>query len=488
MPGHRGGFRDRTVVTVLAVTLMIGGGSTGTAAAQSSGSAGGQGSVGTGSWTDGTGSDGTASNGTTSVTGSLGTGSYARSPFGSWMPSVVGSMFSEPDLDPPGLETLRAEMMPSPLGEPFFDEYPPGLDAMENGEVIETRDVTPVARQLLSQPVREVRQFKVRTTDAADEPSFATATLVVPAAPWPGPGPRPVVVNNVPINGLGRACTPSYTLAHGITPSTNPYERLRPVTTQAEQRGYAVLITDHEGPRMAYGEPIVAGRAILDVIRGMRNLYPAEFGDSKLALTGYSGGSIATHGAVKQIDSYAPELADDIVGAAIGGLPADFEMLGRTMNGNLATGYFLAALFGVMREHPETLPLINPLGQRLLISTLKDECISDLAMLGILLIPVEALANVTNALNSPVAHDIYAKLKMADLKSGTPLYIFHGGQEFWVPALGARNLFDEQCGYGVATVYQQVPGEHIIAPFTGTPGAFDWIDARLAGEPPPSDC
>ncbi|TQF75250.1 lipase [Rhodococcus spelaei] len=473
-------------VAALTVTVAIGGGVS-TAAAQSTGSAGGEGSVGTGSLTDGTASDGTPLNGTTLITGSLGTGSFAGSPLGSWIPAVVDGVVPPPSGNP-DMDALRAAMLPAPLGEPFFDEYPPELPGMANGQVIEARDVTATARQLLRAPMREVRQFKVRTTDAVGAPAFATASLVVPATPWPGPGPRPVLVNNVPINGLGRACTPSYTLAYGLTPSTNPIELLRPVTSMAEERGYAVLVPDHEGPRMAYGEPFVAGHAILDTIRGMRNLYPAEFGTSKLAMMGYSGGSIATHGAFKLMNSYAPELAGDIVGAALGGVPADFEMLTRTMDGNLAGGLFLAALFGISRERAEILPLANHLAQRLGVSKLKDQCSSVLSLAGIPGIPAEALANVKQALDSPVAHELYQKLKMADLTSGTPLYIYAGGQEFWIPALGGRNLYEEQCGHGVRAVYRQVPGEHFVAEITGKSGAFDWVDARLRGEPAPNEC
>lgn len=502
MPNQRGGFWGRMVVTALAVSVVVGGGS-GAAAAQSSGSAlpdtsiggvgstgsaAGQGFIGPGSLTDGTGSDGTGSNGTTPITGSWGTASLARSAFGSWIPGLVGSVVPEPNLAPPPLETLHHESLPSPIGEAFFDYFPPGLPGMANGELVEVRDVTPVAKNLLFGPVREVKQIKVKTTDASGAPTFATATLVIPAGVWPGPGPRPVLVNNVPINSLGRACTPSHTMANGITPSTNFVELVRPVTAKAEERGYAVLIPDHEGPSMAYGEPYAAGHAILDTIRGMRNAFPAEFGTSKIAMMGYSGGAIATHGAAKLLDGYAPELAPDIVGAAMGGVPADFEMLGRTMNGNLASGLFLAAVFGISRQNLEILPLINGLGQRIGISSIKDQCMLNLGASGVFGIPAEALANVVDALNSPVAHDIYTKMKMADLVSGTPLYIYNGGQDFWIPALGARNLYDEQCGYGVAAVYRQVPGEHFLGEALGNSGAFEWVDARLRGEPAPSEC
>jgi hypothetical protein len=484
---QHGGNWVRVCVAALAATVVVGGGGA-TAAAQSSGSAGGEGSVGTGSLTDGTGSDGEPLNGTTLITGSLGTASVARSPLGSVLPPLVDAIVPAPNPPYPDLDALWQAVLPSPIGEPFFDEFPPGLPGMANGQVIETRDVTPVAVRFLRGPVREVRQFKVKTTDSHGGPSFATATLVVPATPWAGPGPRPVLVNNVPINGLGRDCTPSHTLAHGITPSTNPFELLRPVTAKAEERGYAVLIPDHEGPLMTYGEPFVAGHAILDTIRGMRNLYPAEFGASKIAMMGYSGGAIATSGAAKLLNGYAPELASDIVGAAIGGVPADYDMLGRTMNGNLAGGLFLAAVLGVARQQTEILTLMNDLGERVGASGLRNACGMTLALAGVPGIPVEALANVKKVLSSLVAQEIFAEMKMADVPAGTPLYIYNGGQEFWIPALGSENLFAEQCGLGVSTVYRQVPGEHVIGELTGNPGAFDWVDARLRGESPPAEC
>lgn len=484
---RHGGIWVRLCVAALAACVAVGIGS-GTSAAQSSGSAGGEGSVGTGSLTDGTGSDGVPFNGTTLITGSLGTASVARSPLGSVLPPLVDAVVPGPNPPYPDVDALRQAVLPSPIGEPFFDEYPPGLPGMANGEVVEVRDVTPVAQTLLRGPVREVHQYKVKTTDAHGAPSFATATLVVPATPWPGPGPRPVLVNNVPINGLGRDCTPSHTLAHGITPSTNPFELVRPVTTKAEERGYAVLIPDHEGPRMTYGEPFVAGHAILDTIRGMRSLYPAEFGESPVAMMGYSGGAIATSGAAKLIDEYAPELADRIVGAAVGGVPADYDMLGRTMNGNLAGGLFLSAVLGVARERTEILALTNDLGQRIATSGLRNACVTTLMLAGIPGVPVEALANVRDVLSSPVAQAEFAELRMADTPSGTPLYIYNGGQEFWIPALGTQRLFAEQCGLGVSAVYRQVPGEHVLAEALGNQGAFDWVDARLRGEPAPSEC
>ncbi|MFE7743872.1 lipase family protein [Nocardia sp. NPDC057455] len=388
----------------------------------------------------------------------------------------------------PSLAALRAAALPSAVGDPMFDLRPANLGELAEGQVIEIREVSPTAAPLMLMPIQRALLLKYRTTDAHGAPSYATATLVVPAAPWPGPGQRPVVVNNLPIDALGRTCTPGYTLAHGLNPDTSFTDFLPPTTHVAALRGYAVLIPDHEGPSMAYAEPIVAGHAVLDSIRAVRGLLPEEFGAAKFGLAGYSGGAIATHGAVKLIDGYAPELADVIVGAALGGVPADFELLARSMNGNLASAVFMGAVFGIGRERPEILARMNNLAQWVATSPVKNMCGSSYGAIGVLMLPIDIAANFPDPLHSALAADIYRVTKMAGMRSATPLYIYNGEQEFWIPAEGARNLYLEQCGLGVPAVYRSVLGEHIIAGALGYPEAMIWLDDRLRGVRAPDEC
>ncbi|MFI5776537.1 lipase family protein [Nocardia sp. NPDC051570] len=388
----------------------------------------------------------------------------------------------------PDLASLQQAVLPRDVGDPLFDRWPPDLAAHAPGDILDARDVTPTAAALLLVPVRQVLQLKFRTTDAHGEPSFGTASLVIPAAPWPGPGERPVLVNNLPIDALGRACTPSYTLAHGLNVDSAMTDWIPPTTQLAVLRGYAVLIPDHEGPRMAYAEPYVAGHAVLDSIRAVRRLRPAEFGDSRYAMHGYSGGAIATRGAVALIGSYAPELASVIVGAAMGGVPADYQILARSMNANLASGVFLAATFGIARERPEILQRMNNLGRWAAISPLKDTCAGVFAVPGVLMLPIDLASDIPDPLHSALAAEIYRVTRMQGMKSAVPLYIYNGEQEFWIPAEGARELFHEQCALGVHAVYRSVPGEHIIAAGLGYPDAMSWVDQRLQGVPAPNEC
>ncbi|MGW0181246.1 lipase family protein [Nocardia sp. NPDC003345] len=388
----------------------------------------------------------------------------------------------------PGQTALHRAVLPGPVGDPIFDHWPPDLAGLAAGAVIEVRDITASAAPLIVVPIRQALLFKYRTTDAHGRPSFATATLVIPAAASPVPGARPVLVNNLPIDALGRRCTPGYTLAHGLSFDSALTDFVPPTTHLAALRGYAVLIPDHEGPLMAYAEPYVAGHAVLDAVRAVRQWRADEFGASRFAMTGYSGGAIATHGAVKLIRSYAPELAPALAGAALGGVPADYEILARSMNGNLASGVFMAAVFGIARERPEILSRMNHLAQWVTTSPMKDQCISVFALPGALLLPIDIAANTADPLHSALARDIYEVTRMSGLASATPLYIYNGEQEFWIPAEGARNLYHEQCALGVPAVYRSVLGEHIIAAGLGYPEAVLWVDERLRGIPATSEC
>ncbi|WP_280232859.1 lipase family protein [Nocardia cyriacigeorgica] len=388
----------------------------------------------------------------------------------------------------PTLAALHQAVLPSPVGDPMFDTWPADLAAQPNGRVLAVRDITATAAPLLTVPIRSAQLVKYRTEDAHGNPSFATATLAVPAAAWTGADARPVVVNNLPIDALGRDCTPGYTLAHGFSSHTALTDFIPPTSQLALLRGYALLIPDHEGPRMAYAEPYVAGHAVLDAIRAVRGLAPGEFGSSRFGITGYSGGAIATHGAVKLIDGYAPELAPVIAGAALGGVPADYEVLARSMNANLASGVFMAAVLAIGRERPEILARMNHLAQWVAISPMKDQCVSVFALPGVLHLPIDIAADMADPLRSPLAADIYQVTRMSGLRAGTPLYIYHGEQEFWLPAEAARALFDEQCALGATAVYRSVFGEHIVAAGLGYPEAMLWLDERLRGVPAVSEC
>ncbi|MGW0037959.1 lipase family protein [Gordonia sp. NPDC003376] len=386
------------------------------------------------------------------------------------------------------LQELREATLPDPVGDPFFDSWAPDLDRRHPGELLARRELSWPAAILAVAPVTRATQIKFATRDAVDRPSFGTATILVPRTPAPVSGPRPILVVDQPIDSLGAACTPGFDFVHGIGPNSGISDVIPPTVQLALARGYSVIVPDHEGPRMAYAEPTTAGHIVLASLRAAAALDPRGLGSGPVAMTGYSGGAIATLGAATSIDPYAPELAPRIAGAAIGGVPADFRMLVGSMNANLATGLFHAATFGIARERPEILTLANNPAQWIATSPLKNVCTVPEALAGGTFLPMQLLSSDPDPFHSPVAEEIYRVTQRSDDRSGTPLYIYQGAQEFWIPAAGARNLFTDQCRLGVNATYREVFGEHLVAALTGYPEALSWIDARLRGIPAVSGC
>ncbi|MGB3770758.1 MAG: lipase family protein [Rhodococcus sp. (in: high G+C Gram-positive bacteria)] len=415
----------------------------------------------------------------------------APAPIVGEVPAIVQSPPGESGT-PPISDALYQQLLPSLVGDPFFDQWPADLSTLRNGDIIGTPDdVTGVGQFFF--PVLggvSVHQLKFRTTDNDDSASFGTASLVVPNAPWVGTGPRPLLVDEKPIDALGRACTPSYTIRNGYSSATSQTDFVPPTSQVAVSRNYAVLIPDHEGPKMSYAEPVVAGRVTLDAIRAVQQFDPT-FTDSAMVINGYSGGAIATRGTALEVATYAPELARNIKLAVMGGNPIDYEVLGWSMDGplNLASGVFHSATVGYMRSHREGFAEANNVSLWIAQSPYKDFCLSTAAPIGALF-PTSALSNTADPMGSEFAQQVFAEQRqMMQRPSAVPLYVFNGAQEFWVPSEPARRFARIQCEQGVPVTYTEPPGEHILAALTAIPDQYTAIDRALqGGAAPQSNC
>lgn len=387
---------------------------------------------------------------------------------------AVAHASADPLLPPPPRDP--AALYPTPLPDPWFVPFP-GFERAPQGAVLNTR---PVTVGPLFTPVFAT-QLLVRSTDSRGRPVPIVTTVMVPQAPWVGPGPRPVVAYNTAIDSLGLTCVPSWNLQRGSEIEVVAIQMLL-------SRNYAVVVTDHQGPHQAYAAGRISGHAVLDSLRAAVNtpwlgLSPR----SPIATTGYSGGAIASGWAAELAPTYAPEL--NLVGAVIGGAPVDYRILLGSMNGrNMASGVFLAATMGVAREYPELFGLLNDNGWRLG-SFAKDLCLTALAPAGVVApIPVEALSDVPNVIESPIAQRVLAETRMGGQAPKAPVYIYQGQQEFWIPRAGAERLFNEWCARGASVRLDELLGEHLVVALSGLTPAFGWIDDRLAGKPAAPGC
>ncbi|MGW0251950.1 lipase family protein [Nocardia goodfellowii] len=388
----------------------------------------------------------------------------------------------------PEIEKLWRGVQPTPSGDPFLDTWPAESTHRAAGEVIGRRDLTASTAMQLPIPIREAVQVRYATRDSAGAPSFTTATLLKPVDDWRGAGDRPVLVHALPINSLGLRCTPGYRTAHGGGGEMAGFNWIPPVTVKALARGFAVLVPDHEGPRMAYAEPRVTGQALLDGIRAARSAFGSEFDDSRYALFGYSGGGLAAYSAAMLLEEYAPELRSVIEGAALGGIMTDLRRVAELFDGHVQSGILMAVVLAFAREHPEILTAMNDLAKFGATSPLKDVCGTEEALLGAVGIPLELASKYEKPLDSALADKIFRATDLRGRKSAFPLYIFHAKNDQWVPASGAADLYKEQCALGVSATVQISPGEHITGSLTTFLGAMSWLNERLQGVPAPNGC
>ncbi|MGY2063195.1 lipase family protein, partial [Nocardia gipuzkoensis] len=170
--------------------------------------------------------------------------------------------------------------------------------------------------------------------------------------------------------------------------------------------------------------------------------------EAPMVISGYSGGAIATGWPAQLAPQYAPDL--HLVGALVGGTPADYDMLVKIMNGKqLSSGVFLAATLGLAREYPELLTLLNDNGWRLA-HLFRDLCSGQLAVAGAVpvRVRVQDLTDVSDPTELPMVRKIVADNKLGGDAPKVPVMVYHGRDEFWIPYEGVRNLYDSWCAKG----------------------------------------
>jgi hypothetical protein len=368
-----------------------------------------------------------------------------------------------------------AQAIPEPDADPFHDP-PAGYESQAPGAILRTRSVT-VTGLGIPIPVRST-QMLVRSNDAHGRPAAVATTLMVPLTPYPGR--RPLLSYQPATDSLGDQCNPSYTLRAGT-------EKELPLLAGGLLQGWAVVVTDYQGPRDAYGAGRMAGHAVLDGVRAAERLPGTGLagGATPVGLWGYSGGGLATGWATELQPSYAPEL--NVRGVASGGTPADLEAAGRQIDGGPFAGLFLAAAVGVSREYPELLTLLDADGLQLALD-IGDMCVAEEAVS----YPFRRLNEFTTAsdpLSEPVARAVLGDNELGHATPSAPVYLYHSIFDELIPFSSAQALRSSWCSRGARVQFHQdLASEHNILAVSGAPAALAYLGARFAGVPAPTNC
>ncbi|OWY83383.1 MULTISPECIES: alpha/beta fold hydrolase [Rhodococcus] len=349
-----------------------------------------------------------------------------------------------------------------------------------------------------------------RSNDAKGAPNAVSGTYIEPSTPWNGPGDRPLVALAIGTHGQGDQCAPSRNL--GALVNYNPpldffteYEVLS--INALLLRGIAVVVTDYDGlgtpGHHTYVNRAAEAHAVLDSVRAALKLENASVTEnSPVGLFGYSQGGGASGAAAELAPEYAPEL--NLVGAYVGAPPADLVATLKQIDGTLLTGAIGYTINGLADAYPEIRDEIDAEVSdrgREMLAAVANQCVPETVAnfafqrTGDYTRTGEPLDVVLDRL--PQVQKILAEQRIGNRTPAVPVLLQHGTQDDTVPYGQGRQLGLDWCDKGATVQFLPnttppiLPGfiiNHAVPMIGGLPESVAYIEARLRGEPAPSNC
>jgi hypothetical protein len=379
--------------------------------------------------------------------------------------------------------------VPVPSADPFYAP-PPHLESYRAGTILRSRMVTAPGVD----NARSAYQLLYRTTDAKGRPIATVTSLFVPSKP--APGPRRLMSYFPASDSLSMRCSPSYTLRSGNGqhgPGVGNVGESDDVNSFLSL-GWDVAVPDYEGPDSAWAVGPLEGRTALDGIRAAERFEAAELEGSrtKVAMGGYSGGSIPTVWGASLAPSYAPEL--QIVAATSGGeVPDPIQNLA-PLDGSPLFGTVIGVAIGVDRAFPELGldAILNAKGRAL---AARDRVDADGCGGSVTNAPLGTVREYSNypspqaLLAVPRVRSVFAKLNLIERPApATPSFILNSSQDELTIRKPVDELVAAWCDQGAAIEYRTPPGEHATGSALIGRYIVPYIQDRFAGKPAPSTC
>ncbi|WP_116115365.1 lipase family protein [Austwickia chelonae] len=282
--------------------------------------------------------------------------------------------------------------------------------------------------------------------DRSGTPVAISGMLVVPATPWKGKGPRPVIAYAPVTQGMADRCAPSRRSARLLAYDELFYWNLL-------RDGYAVAMTDYQGlgtpGTHTYMNRVSQGRAVLDIARAALKVRDAGLDpDAPIGIAGYSQGGGAAASAAELASSWAPELK--VKGASIGAPPADLSKMTSGIDGKESSMFVMYALAGLMSSYklnPNT--YLSEEGKYYL-RRAEDSCMGDKSSLAN--VPSNVLLKSKKPLSEMFGHEpfrsILADNKIGNRKPNMPVMITHSTKDETIPYALSSRLKQQWCAAG----------------------------------------
>jgi acetyl esterase/lipase len=317
------------------------------------------------------------------------------------------------------------------------------------------------------------------------EPIAVSGVVIVPDGPPPANG-RPIVAWAHPTTGIVPKCAPS--LARVFFQSIQGLNQML-------QRGYVVAATDYPGLGTAGPHPylvgISEGRAVLDSVRVARSM-PGAGGGLAFAVWGHSqGGQAALYTGILA-RSYAPEL--ELVGVAaaapateLGTLLADDMDTAGGKNITAMTLWSWSRVYGAPIANvvsPQAMPAVDRLANGCI-----ERFFDAIDRRGPSRELTQSFLTVSNLSDAKPWGGLLASNTPGTLPPSIPVFLAQGMKDTLVRPAVTENYMQGLCKAGSAVEWYPVPGSgHLFVARDSAGAAVDWIAARFAGSPAPSNC
>ena len=374
-----------------------------------------------------------------------------------------------------------------PASDPFYTP-PAKLAQYPHGTILREREVS--ISGALQFETASAYQLMFRTTNATGQPVAAVTTVLVPTSP--AAGPRRLASYQTYYDSLTLNCAPSYTLQGG---NGGPPGEANLIATLLQQ-GWDVNVPDYEGLQSEWAVGPMLGRAALDSVRAAEHFATArlEGSGTRVAFTGYSGGSEAATWAGALAPRYTPELR--IAAVAAGGNFPDLDYTTQRFDNSLWYGTEIGVMVAFSRAYADfdLDRLLNPAGQALAAKDGQDANGCAGATLN------EPFGNASQYTNFPSSEALAADptvkrvLDRMSLRFGptptAPLFLYNGASDELAYVAPVDALVTRYCDEGVTVDYDrdQLGAEHGAAADSFWSPALRYLQNAFAGDTPPDNC
>lgn len=413
-----------------------------------------------------------------------------------WLFFALVSVLAAPVNVSNGTESVP--MLPS--ADDFYS-LPKDFDKYKVGDIMKIRETPRPLRSIYFElNIKNSWQALVKTTDnGGKNETWMVTTIIEPY----NANPKKIVQYHIAIDSLDPDCMTSYAIQKGALMLT--------ISSQAEMlfiqvlldKGYYVVSPDYEASLSGFTPAHQAAYASLDSIRAALASGKTTGIDSKaLVVTwGYSGGSLPTSWGAALQPSYAPDLKDNLKGAAFGGTLANLTAAAVTIDDSIFAGLLVGAVGGLAKAYPVIDDMIH---EQLSPSGLKQfEKTYGLCMVGGLLEYMEApifsgeghmAKDGMKVFEEPAVKLIMAENTLAGGDKPpipkVPIFMYHGIFDEILPFEESDRVFNTWCDNGIESFEfaADIAAEHVIGLVSGAGAAYKFIDDRLNGVQPLKGC